>query len=373
VLKKEFLFIIINERKGKLNQTIKFALIGCGFVAKKHVESINRIEKAKLVAVCDIDRKRAKNFGEKYKFPWYTNPYKMVEGENPDVISILTPSGTHAQIVIDLVKYKKHFVIEKPLTLRLEEADAVIEACDKANIKIFVVQQNRFNLPIKKLKEAIDRNRFGKLVMGTVRIRWCRTQDYYDQQKWRGTWAWDGGVFTNQASHHIDMLIWMMGEVESVMAMTSTRLVKIEAEDTGVAILRFKNGALGVIEATTATRPKDLEGSISILGELGSVEIGGFYMNEIKIWNFKDSSPEDEEILTKYSKNPDIYAWNHTEFLKDVVDSILNNKKGLIDGLEARKSLELINALYESAETGQEVFLRFKPKKCKLGVKNNER
>jgi len=354
-----------------MNSIIKFALIGCGTVAKKHVESINRIENAKLVAVCDIDKKKAMDYGKEHRIPWYTNPDKMVENESIDVISILTPSGTHAQIVIDLVKYKKHFVIEKPLTLRLEDADAVIEACDIANIKIFVVQQNRFNLPIKKLKEAIDNDRFGKFVLGTVRVRWCRTQEYYDQKKWRGTWAWDGGVFTNQASHHIDMLIWMMGEVESVMAMTSTRLVKIEAEDTGVAILRFKNGALGIIEATTATRPRDLEGSISILGESGSVEIGGFFMNEIKVWNFNNNSPEDEEILSKYSKNPDIYAWNHTEFLKDVVDSISKNKRGLIDGLEARKSLELINAIYESGETGQEVYLRFRPRKCKLGVKNN--
>jgi len=356
-----------------MGRIIKFGLIGCGNVAKKHTESIKRIENARIEAVCDIDEKKAKEYGKQYGVPWYISAHKMIENEDIDLISILTPSGTHAQIAIDLTKYKKHLVIEKPLALRLEDADSVIEECDKANVKIFVVQQNRFNPPIRKLKEYINNNRFGKLVLGTVRVRWCRTQEYYDQKKWRGTWAWDGGVFANQASHHIDMLIWMMGEVESVTAMTTTRLVKIETEDTGAAILRFKNGALGIVEATTATRPKDLEGSISILGEFGSVEIGGFFMNEIKVWNFKNKSHKDVEILAKYSKNPDIYAWNHTEFLKDVVDCILKNKKGLIDGLEARKSLELINALYESAETGQEVHLRFKPKRCKLGVKNNEK
>lgn len=240
-------------------------------------------------------------------------------------------------------------------------------------MKLFVVQQNRFNPPIKKLKEAIDKNKFGKLVLGTVRVRWCRTQEYYDQKKWRGTWALDGGVFTNQASHHIDMLVWMMGDVEKVMAISATRLTKIEVEDTGVAILKFNNGALGIVEATTATRPKDLEGSISILGEKGSVEISGFYMNELKTWNFLNDDEKANNILETYGKTPEIFAWNHYEFLRDVVDSILNNKKGLIDGLEARKSLELINAIYEAVETSQEIYLRFKPKKCKLGVEKIEK
>lgn len=355
-----------------MNRKIKFALIGCGIIAKKHAESINRIENAKLVAVCDIDKEKGEEYSREYKVPSYTNPDEMAEHEDIDVISILTPSGTHAQIAMDLVKYKKHFVIEKPLALRLEDADAVIEACDKANVKIFVVQQNRFNPPIKKLKKAIDNNKFGKLVLGSIRVRWCRTQDYYDQKKWRGTWAWDGGVITNQASHHIDMLVWMMGEVENVMAMCATKLARIEVEDTGVAIVKFRNGALGILEATTATRPKDLEGSISILGEKGSVEIGGFYMNELKTWNFLDDDEDINYVFETYGKTPEIFAWNHTEFLKDVADSILNDKRGLIDGLEARKSLELINAIYESSETDKEIYLRFRPKKCKLGVKDIE-
>jgi len=356
-----------------MKQKIKFALIGCGSVLKKHAESINRIKKAKLVAVCDIDSERAKEYGREYKVPYYTNPDKMVENEDINVISILTPSGSHVQIAMNLIKHKKHYVIEKPLALRLEDADTLIKACDESNVKLFVVQQNRFNPPIKKLKEAIDKNKFGKLVLGTVRVRWCRTQEYYDQKKWRGTWALDGGVFTNQASHHIDMLVWMMGDVEKVMAISATRLTKIEVEDTGVAILKFNNGALGIVEATTATRPKDLEGSISILGEKGSVEISGFYMNELKTWNFLNDDEKANNILETYGKTPEIFAWNHYEFLRDVVDSILNNKKGLIDGLEARKSLELINAIYEAVETSQEIYLRFKPKKCKLGVEKIEK
>ena len=179
----------------------------------------------------------------------------------------------------------------------------------------------------------------------------------------------DGGVFTNQASHHIDLLEWMMGEPQSVFAKSETALVKIETEDTGVAVIRFRNGALGIVEATTATRPKDLEGSISILGEKGAVEIGGFAVNEMKIWNFCDPLPSDAEVLKKYSQNPpDVYGFGHKAYLEHVVDSVQHRKPAFVDGLEARKSLELINAIYESIETGKEVVLRFRPRMCRLGV-----
>jgi predicted dehydrogenase len=230
------------------------------------------------------------------------------------------------------------------------------------------VKQNRFNVPVVKLREALVKGRFGKLVLGTVRVRWCRTQEYYNQDKWRGTWAMDGGVLTNQASHHIDLLEWMMGDVDSVFAKSTTALVDIEAEDTAVVVLQFRNGALGIIEATTATRPKDLEGSISILGEYGSVEIGGFAVNKMIHWSFINKIEGDDEVLEKFSENPpNVYGYGHKAYYEHVVDSILNNKKQLVDGLEGRKSLELITAIYESIETGKEVFLRFKPTRCKLG------
>jgi UDP-N-acetyl-2-amino-2-deoxyglucuronate dehydrogenase len=203
-------------------------------------------------------------------------------------------------------------------------------------------------------------------------VRWCRPQAYYDSDKWRGTWAWDGGVLTNQASHHIDMLEWMMGEVESVTAMTAQRLVNIEAEDTGVAILRFRNGALGVIEATTATRPRDLEGSISILGQYGAVVVGGFAMDRLQTWEFATPDPSDAEVFEAKGSNPDQFAWNHTQYLRAVVEAIRTGGKALVDGLEGRKSLELIHAIYESAETGKEVVLRFRPKQCRLGLHGNE-
>lgn len=354
---------------------LKFALVGCGRIARKHAGNLGegKIPGATLSAVCDIKEDRAKHYGEKYNVPWYTDMHEMMkaEADNIDVLDILTPSGDHCQNTVDLAPYGKHIVVEKPMALTLFDADKMIEACDRAGIKLFVVKQNRLNLPVKKLREALEADRFGKMVMGTVRVRWCRDQAYYDQDSWRGTWKEDGGVFANQAIHHVDLLQWMMGPVESVFAKSTTRLVDIEAEDTGVVILKFTSGALGIIEATTATRPKDLEGSISILGETGTVEIGGFAVNEMKIWNFLDENPEEKEkILTEYKQNPpDVYGFGHTEYLTNVVESITSKKQALVDGLAGRKSLELISAIYESIETGKEVSVNFVPQQCKLGMK----
>jgi len=356
-----------------MTDIVNFALLGCGRIAKKHADILGggHAQGGKLVAVCDLQEERAKAYGEKYGVPWFVNMHQMMEklGHTIDVVNVLTESGNHAQNTLELARYGKHIVVEKPMALTLDDADAMIRACVEAGVKLFVVKQNRYNLPIEKVREALVADRFGKLVLGTVRVRWCRTQEYYDQDKWRGTWAMDGGVFTNQASHHVDILEWMLGEPESVFAKSATALVDIEVEDTGVAVIKFKNGALGIIEATTATRPKDLEGSLSILGEKGSIEVGGFALNEMKVWNFVESSPEDKDVLQNYRQNPpNVYGFGHVAFLAHVVDAISNDKPALIDGLEGRKSLELISAIYESIETGQEVFLKFKPKKCRLGI-----
>jgi UDP-N-acetyl-2-amino-2-deoxyglucuronate dehydrogenase len=353
---------------------LKFALVGCGRISYRHAELLGKgmISRAQLVAICDIDIEKAKSIGEKYNIPYYSDMDKlMLElGDNIDAVTILTESGNHADHTIRLAKYKKHIIVEKPMALTLDDADAMIDACAESGVKLFVVKQNRFNIPVQKLRSALETNRFGKLTLGTVRLRWSRDQKYYDQDKWRGTWAYDGGVLTNQASHHIDLLEWMMGDVESVFARSITSLVNIETEDTAVATIKFRNGALGIIEATTAARPKDLEGSISILGERGSVVISGFAVNQIETWNFLDEKEEDKEIRDKYSVNPpNVYGFGHQEYYNHVVDCILNDKNALVDGLKGRKSLELIMALYESIETGQEVFLRFQPKKCKLGIK----
>ena len=351
---------------------LRFALIGCSPVAQRHAEALQRLESAKLVAVCDLVEAKACTLGERYGVHAYTNYHTMLSTEPVDVVTILTPSGDHAERILDVIQYQRHIVVEKPLALRLDDADAVIRACDDAGVKLFVVKQNRFNRPIQALRRALDQDRFGRLVMGTVRVRWCRLQSYYDAASWRGTWAWDGGVLTNQASHHIDMLEWMMGEVDSVAAMTTTRLARIEAEDTAVATLRFRNGALGVIEATTATRPQDLEGSISILGERGSVVVGGFAMDRLVTWAFAAPEPEDRMIFETHGENPQEFAWNHTEYLRGVIGTVQYGRKALVDGLEGRKSLELINALYESAETGRQVALRFRPKESRLGIRQDD-
>lgn len=349
---------------------LKFALIGCGRIAKRHSELLghNQIQDALLVAVCDIKKEKAIKIGKQFNVPYYTDMDEMMQKELIDVVCVLTESGNHAKHVINLSKYRKHIIVEKPMALTIDDADDMILACQKNNCKLFVIKQNRFNIPIIKLREALEANRFGKLFMGTVRVRWCRTEEYYSQDSWRGTWAMDGGVLTNQASHHIDLLEWMMGKIDSVYAKGIRALANIEAEDTAAVILKFRNGAIGIIEATTAIRPKDLEGSLSILGEKGSVEIGGFAVNKIIHWNFQDEIEEDKNVISKYSVNPpNVYGFGHQSYYNHVVDCILNDKIALVDGIEGRKSVEIISAIYESMETRKEVFLRFKPEKCKLG------
>jgi predicted dehydrogenase len=351
---------------------LNFALIGCGRIAKRHSELLGGgvIRGARLAAVCDIDGAKAAQVGARFSVPHFTDLHEMMRKAAVDVVCVLTESGNHAQNVVALAAYGKHVVVEKPMALTLDDADEMIRVCDQAGVKLFVVKQNRFNVPIVKLREALEQGRFGKLVMGTVRVRWCRTQEYYDQAPWRGTWALDGGVLSNQASHHIDMLEWMMGDVDSVFAMGTTALVDIEAEDTAIVALRFKSGALGIVEATTATRPRDLEGSISILGEGGTVEVGGFAMNEMKAWNFVARRTGDDEVMARYSVNPpNVYGFGHQAYYEHVVDCIVNDRQHLVDGLEGRKSLELISAIYESIETRREVPLRFRPRHCRLGMR----
>lgn len=349
---------------------MRFALVGCGRIAKRHSELLgfDQIAGAELIAVCDTVIERAQKIGGQFNVPVYGDMDEMMQKEPVDVVVVLTPSGLHVEHVVRLAKYGKHIVVEKPMALTLDDADAMIRACDENGCRLFVVKQNRFNVPVVKLREALEAGRFGKLSLGTVRVRWSRRQSYYDQDAWRGTWAMDGGVLSNQASHHVDMLQWMMGEVESVFAKGATALVDIEAEDTAVVVIKFQNGALGIIEATTATRPKDLEGSISILGEKGTVVIGGFAVNKMETWVFEDSEG-DSGVLEKYSVNPpNVYGFGHKAYYDNVIDCIKNGKRHLVDGLEGRKALELVSAIYESIETGKEVFLRFRPKKCKLGT-----
>ncbi len=350
---------------------LRFAIVGCGRISGKHIEALQLVEGVTLVCVADVDRARAQAAGERAGVPYYTDYHAMLDNHQVDVVSILTPSGLHPQHTIDIAtRYKTHIVCEKPMALQLKDADAMIQACETAGVRLFVVKQNRFNLPVRRLREAFESGRFGRMTMGSVRVRWRRTQEYYDRDAWRGTWALDGGVIANQASHHIDLLLWMLGEPRSVMAMNDTFGSTIEADDTSFSLVRFKNGAMGIIEATTAIRPDDLEGSLSIFGLQGSVVIGGFSVNQLVTWKFADAREGEEEALLKEASEtpPNIYGYGHARYLEHVRDVIRHGAVPLVDGAEGRRSLALINAIYESVETGREVFLdRYTQRKSRLG------
>lgn len=350
---------------------LKFAIIGCGRIAIRHSDLLgnNEIPQAELVAVCDINEKRAIKIASKFSVPHYLLIEDMMNQNEIDVAVVLTPSGLHAEHVIRLCKFNCDIVVEKPMALTVKDANEMISSCQNNNNKLFVVKQNRFNKPIIKLREAIEKNYFGKLVLGTIRVRWARHQEYYDQDSWRGTWKLDGGVIGNQASHHIDMLEWMMGDVDSVYAKTKTALVNIEAEDTAIAVLTFKNGAMGIIEATTAARPNNIEGSISIMGENGTIVIGGTAMNKMETWSFQDKKNNSFSIENYDENPPDVYGFGHRAYYKHVVNCIINNSKNFIDGNEGKKSIRLINAMYESAEKGVEVILSESKGSSKFGVR----
>lgn len=336
---------------------IKFGIIGCGKVSSKHIEALNKLKNAKLVAICDNNKKKVDILTSKYNVKSYYDYNSILNDQDINVICICTPSGLHAQMAIDAAKAGKHVITEKPMALSLEDADKTIEECKNNNVRLFVIKQNRYNPPIQQLKRALDEKRFGKLVLINTTVRWCRPQEYYDQDAWRGTIEMDGGVLMNQASHHIDLVRWLGGDVKSVFAKIAIQTHNINVEDTGLVLLKFKNGALGVIEATTCAYPKNLEGSITVLGEKGSVKVGGPVVNKLEMWEFKDYR-NDDEVYTKHSITPpNVYGFGHIEVYKNIIGSLINNKDPLIDGIEGRKTLQLILAIYESARTGKEVFL----------------
>jgi predicted dehydrogenase len=343
---------------------IRFALIGCGRIAKRHAELLGteQIAGAKLVAVCDSDPKRADAFAQRFDVPGFHSIDALLAHDGIDAVSVLTPSGMHADHAVAVAKSGRHVVVEKPMALTLVDADRMIAAADQAGVRLFIVKQNRFNVPVVKAREALEAGRLGKLVLGTVRVRWCRDQGYYNQDAWRGTWAQDGGVIANQASHHVDMLGWFMGPVESVHARGLRALVDIQAEDTAVATIKFRNGAVGIVEATGATRPRDLEGSLSVLGSGGTVEIAGFAVNQMRHWNFCESAPGDADVLEKFSVNPpNVYGFGHQSYYEHVVACLQDGRPALVDGREGRASLELVIALYEAMATGREVTLPLGP------------
>jgi UDP-N-acetyl-2-amino-2-deoxyglucuronate dehydrogenase len=342
------------------NKDFQIALVGCGRISLNHVEAIKRIDGLSLVACCDTDPARAKSVAEPLGIRWFTSYEKMLAEVDCDVVAIATPSGLHPAQGVIAARAGKHVVTEKPMAISLKAADELVRACDDAHVHLFVVKQNRLNEPVKMLKRAVDTGRFGRLYVANCTVRWTRPQEYYDQAPWRGTWEFDGGAFMNQASHYVDLIQWVVGPVESVMAKTATLARRIETEDTGVAILKFRSGALGVIEVTMLAYPKNMEGSITVLGETGSVKIGGTAVNKVEHWEFADSDPDDEIVRTLDSNPPTVYGYGHEGYYRNVLAVLRGHAKPDTDGRAGRKSLELILGIYESAKTGCEVPLPLK-------------
>jgi UDP-N-acetyl-2-amino-2-deoxyglucuronate dehydrogenase len=334
---------------------VRFALVGCGRISRNHVDAIARLDGARLVAVCDVVEARAHATGDSAGVPWFTSYEEMLRSTDCDAVVIATPSGLHPQHGILAARAGKHVITEKPMAISLAGADALVQACDEANVRLFVVKQNRLNPPVQLLKRAIDQGRFGRLYLANCTVRWTRPQEYYDQAPWRGTWEFDGGAFMNQASHYVDLVQWLMGPVESVMAKTATLARRIESEDTGAAVLRFRSGALGILEVTMLTYPRNLEGSITILGESGTVKIGGTAVNRVEQWQFADYSDDDKLVETANTNPPTVYGFGHETYYKNVLSVLRGVAVPDTDGRSGRKSLELILGIYESARTGRDV------------------
>ena len=335
--------------------SFRVGLIGCGRISKNHFDAIGRIEGLTLAAACDIDADRAKRAGEAHGVPWYRTLDELLQAGQCDVISICTPSGLHSAQGIAAARAGKHVVTEKPMAISLAEADDLVRACDDAGVHLFVVKQNRLNPPIQLLKRAIDKGRFGRIYLANVTVRWQRPQEYYDAEPWRGTWEFDGGAIMNQASHYVDLMQWLVGPVESVLAKTATQARRIEAEDSGIGIVKFRSGALGVIEVNVLTYPKNLEGSITILGETGSVKIGGTAVNRVEHWTFAHYDDDDKLIESANTNPPNVYGFGHEGYYRNVLGVLRGESKADTDGRAGRKSLELILGIYESAKTGCEV------------------
>jgi UDP-N-acetyl-2-amino-2-deoxyglucuronate dehydrogenase len=337
------------------DRPIRLALVGCGRISRNHLDAAAKIDDLEFVSVCDTEASRAQQTGEAIGVPWFTSMETMLAEVPSDAVVIATPSGLHPQHGILAAKAGRHVISEKPMGISLASADALVQACDDNRVHLFVVKQNRLNPAIQLLKRAVERGRFGRIYMANCTVRWTRPQEYYDQAPWRGTWEFDGGAFMNQASHYVDLIQWLVGPVESVMAKTATLARRIEAEDTGVAVLKFRSGALGTIEVTMLTFPRNLEGSITILGERGTVKIGGTAVNKVEHWTFADYDDDDKLIEQASTNPPTVYGFGHEAYYRNVVSALRGDARPDTDGRAGRKSLELILGIYESAKTGREV------------------
>ena len=340
------------------DRKVRFALVGCGRIAKNHFGSISKHgARCELVDVCDTSATALRAATAETGAAPHSSFEDLLGKTNADCIVLTTPSGLHPQQAIQAAQAGFHVMTEKPMATRWSDGLAMVEACDRAGVRLFVVKQNRRNATLQLLKQAIEARRFGRIYSVAINVFWTRPQDYYDSAKWRGTWEFDGGAFMNQASHYIDLLDWLIGPVESVMAYTATLARDIEVEDAGVVALRWRSGALGTLNVTMLTHPKNYEGSITILGENGSVRIGGVAINEIQHWEFAEKRPEDDEINRVSYETTSVYGFGHPLYYDNVIKVLAGETEPETDGREGLKSLELLIALYLSARDGRRVAL----------------
>lgn len=340
-----------------LGRKLRIAVIGCGRISKNHFASIEKhSDEMELVAVCDVDDEVLDKHTKSYEVNGYHLLSDMLDSEDLDIVALCTPSGIHAGQTELTAKHGVHVMTEKPMATRWQDGVRMVKACDDAGVRLFVVKQNRHNSTLQLLKRAVDEKRFGKIHMVHLSVFWTRPQEYYDQAKWRGTWEFDGGAFMNQASHYVDLFDWLIGPIDKVQAMMSTTR-DIEVEDTGVMNVRWRNGALGSMSVTMLTYPKNMEGSITILGEKGSVRVGGVAVNDIQHWEFEDSRDYDEQIKTANYETTSVYGFGHPLYYKNVIDVMRGKAEPETDGREGLKSLELLIAAYLSARDGSTVSL----------------
>jgi UDP-N-acetyl-2-amino-2-deoxyglucuronate dehydrogenase len=341
-----------------IGRKVRFALVGCGRIAQNHFSAMSQHhERCELVDVCDTEPGALQSAMDKTGARGHRSLSDLLAQTSADCVVLTTPSGLHASQSVQIAGAGRHVMTEKPMATRWQDGLKMVETCDRAGVKLFVVKQNRCNATLQLLKRAVEQKRFGRIYSVAINVFWTRPQEYYDSAKWRGTWEFDGGAFMNQASHYIDLLDWLIGPVESVMAYTGTLARNIQVEDSGVAALRWRNGAMGTVNVTMLTYPKNLEGSITILGEKGSVRIGGVAVNEIQHWEFAEKLPEDEEVRQASYATTSVYGLGHPLYYDNVINTLQGRADPETDGREGLKSLELLIAMYLSARDGKRIAL----------------
>lgn len=341
-----------------VDRKIRFALAGCGRISQNHVASLQQHhERAELVDVCDVDEAALHAATTATGAKGHPSFAGLLASTTADIVVLTTPSGLHPEQTIQAAQAGRHVMTEKPMATRWHEGLRMVKACDEANVRLFVVKQNRRNATLQLLKRAVEKKRFGRIFMVNINVFWTRPQEYYDSAAWRGTWEFDGGAFMNQASHYVDLLDWLIGPIDSLQAYTATLARNVETEDTGVVSLRWRSGTLGSMNVTLLTYPKNLEGSITIIGERGTARVGGVAVNEIQHWEFDQPDPDDELVSGASYQTTSVYGFGHALYYDNVISTLRGEAVADTDGREGLKSLETLIAIYLSARDGKRVAL----------------